>query len=403
MKVLIIAPGDSLHAKRWIERLHSHGVSCIFLDMTSEESCHPLPNINVYRTLHGKNHKVIMNLFSHFPLIGKLIEWLWEMVITIKLLRRVILEESPDLINLHWLFHPAANGVAINSKIPIVSTPWGSDLLVPEYQGRGIKSLFRLFHKFAVKNVIKNSEFFCCDAPHMKESLMEMGASEAQIEIIYFGTDVKLFSPNLQDFNIRRHLGFPDNSLLVLSNRQLAEVYDIPTLFYAFAEAVKLDARLRLVIAGGGSLREFLGNLAIELKVENYVHFTGRLSDADFAIATASADIYVSTSPTDGGIAASVAEAMACEVPVIITRFGDNEKWVKEETAGLLFASGDFQELSKCITILAGNPEFRRELGKRGREVILIENNSEIEFLKIIALYEKATTSNSGFPLKDLE
>jgi glycosyltransferase involved in cell wall biosynthesis len=237
----------------------------------------------------------------------------------------------------------------------------------------------------------------------MKESLMEMGASEAQIEIIYFGTDVKLFSPNLQDLNIRRHLGFPDNSLLVLSNRQLAEVYDIPTLFYAFAEAVKLDARLRLVIAGGGSLREFLGNLAIELKVENYVHFTGRLSDADFAIATASADIYVSTSPTDGGIAASVAEAMACEVPVIITRFGDNEKWVKEETAGLLFASGNFQELSKCITRLAGNPEFRRELGKRGREVILIENNSEIEFLKIIALYEKATTSNSGFPLKDLE
>mgnify|MGYP000604086966 CR=1 FL=1 len=96
--------------------------------------------------------------------------------------------------------------------------------------------------------------------------------------------------------------------------------------------------------------------------------------------------IYVSTSPTDGGIASSVAEAMACEVPVIITRFGDNEKWVKEETAGLLFDSGDVEELIECLIKLASNPELRREVGKRGRKVILVENNSEIEFLKIIDL-----------------
>ena len=334
-----------------------------------------------------------MTVFSHLPIVGKLVEWVWETIITIKLLKRVILEESPDLINLHWLFHPVANGVAIGSKIPIVSTPWGSDLLVPEYQGRGTKSLFRLFHRFAVKNVIRNSEFFCCDAPHMKDSLIDMGASESQIEIIYFGTDVEFFSPKLRDTDFKHRLGFPDSSVLVLSNRQLAEVYDIPTLFYAFSKAFRLDVNLRLVIAGGGPLREFLENLAIDLSIEKYVQFTGRLSDADFAIATASADIYVSTSPTDGGIASSVAEAMACEVPVIITRFGDNEKWVKEETAGLLFDSGDVEELIECLIKLASNPELRREVGKRARKIILIENNSEIEFLKIIDLYEKASNS----------
>ena len=84
---------------------------------------------------------------------------------------------------------------------------------------------------------------------------------------------------------------------------------------------------------------------------------------------------------------------MACEVPVIITRFGDNEKWVKEETAGLLFDSGDVEELIECLVKLASNPELRREIGKRARKIILIENNSEIEFLKIIDLYEKASNS----------
>ena len=41
-------------------------------------------------------------------------------------------------------------------------------------------------------------------------------------------------------------------------------------------------------------------------------------------------DIYVSTSLSDGGLAASTAEAMACELPVIITNFGVNSKWISE-------------------------------------------------------------------------
>jgi glycosyltransferase involved in cell wall biosynthesis len=74
---------------------------------------------------------------------------------------------------------------------------------------------------------------------------------------------------------------------------------------------------------------------------------------------------------------------------VIITRFGDNEQWVKQETAGLLFDARNAKELSQCLLKLAGSSNLRTALGQKGRQVILLENNSEIELMKILALYRK--------------
>jgi glycosyltransferase involved in cell wall biosynthesis len=113
------------------------------------------------------------------------------------------------------------------------------------------------------------------------------------------------------------------------------------------------------------------------------------LDNEDFATATSSCDIYVSTSPTDGGIAASVAEAMSAAVPVIITNFGDNVAWLKNETAGYLFEPGDEVQLARLIIKLSGNPKLRKTMGSIGRGIILVDNNSLLEIKKVISLYKQ--------------
>lgn len=389
MKVLVVAPGDSQHTKRWIERLNSTGISCVFLDMTPPEDCLDLPLIPVYRISTGQIYAFYKRTLRFTGLFGKCISWIIVMLKTRILLRKILEIEQPQLINLHWLFHPMANAIAVRPKLCLISTPWGSDLLAPEYQSK-VKIFHRLFHEFALQHVVKNSSYFCCDAPHMRELLTSFGADEDSIELIYFGTDLNRFNPILRDSDFRKEWGISDEDILVLSNRQLAEVYDIPTLLYAFSLASQLKSRLKLLVVGGGPLRERLQDLAIELDIHGKVAFSGRLSDQKFATATASADIYVSTSTTDGGIAASVAEAMASEVPVIITRFGDNAKWIRDETAGLLFDAGNAIQLSECILKLAESVELRRSMGKIARQVILLENNSEIELTKVLNLYRKA-------------
>jgi glycosyltransferase involved in cell wall biosynthesis len=174
-------------------------------------------------------------------------------------------------------------------------------------------------------------------------------------------------------------------------------MYDIETFIRAAKSVLKLNSEIDFIIVGGGPSTEKLKSYARELGIRQNLTFTGRLDDETFASATNSADIYVSTSPTDGGIAASVAEAMSAGVPVLITNFGDNPKWLRGESAGYLFEPGDDISLAQLILRLAADKELRESMGQVGRAVILSENNAQIETTKVINLYKRIIGDFSNY------
>jgi glycosyltransferase involved in cell wall biosynthesis len=85
-----------------------------------------------------------------------------------------------------------------------------------------------------------------------------------------------------------------------------------------------------------GSQEEMLKGLAQSLGISDSVKFVGWVTPDELPHYLSSADIYVSTSLSDAGLASSTAEAMACGLPVIITDFGDNRSWIKDEENGFL-------------------------------------------------------------------
>lgn len=393
MKVLIVAPADSLHAVRWIERLERSGVECILYDMTSPERQQKLEIANIYRAPRSGLLATLCSALDKLGALGSPFARALRVYLDYKSLKSVIKVQGPDLVNIHWLFHHAALAATYLRNMPKVVTPWGSDLLVPEYQNSG-HLMDKKLHRLLVGRVVRTADASCCDAVHMKTALVDFGARESTVELIYFGTDTRLFSPQNRSSELRSQFGFAEDDCVVLSNRQLAKIYSIDTLIRAIADLENSNPKLKLAIVGGGPEEAELKSLVRELGISHITHFTGRLSDEDFAAATASCDIYVSTSPTDGGIAASVAEAMSCEIPVIISDFGDNAYWLRNQTAGLLFKSGDQRMLANQISQLAANPELRAEMGKIGRSVILSENNSDLETKKIVELYRKVISSH---------
>jgi glycosyltransferase involved in cell wall biosynthesis len=223
----------------------------------------------------------------------------------------------------------------------------------------------------------------------MKNSLVKFGASNSAIDIIYFGTDTHIFSPEHKSSSFWNSLGLENTTTKVISNRVLADMYDIETFIRAAKRVLEVNSEIDFVVVGGGPSSEKLKSYALEQGISQNLTFTGRLDDETFAHATRSADIYVSTSPTDGGIAASVAEAMSSGVPVLITNFGDNPHWIKGESAGYLFEPGDDNKLAELILRLAADKDLRDLMGRVGREVIMLENNAQIETTKVINLYKK--------------
>jgi glycosyltransferase involved in cell wall biosynthesis len=87
-----------------------------------------------------------------------------------------------------------------------------------------------------------------------------------------------------------------------------------------------------------------------------------------------SADLYVSTSPLDAGLAASTSEAMASGLPIIHPNTADNQFW-SDNTSGRLFEVGNVHSLSSAIIELLECSYEWKEMGKRNRTRIVNDNN----------------------------
>ena len=136
-----------------------------------------------------------------------------------------------------------------------------------------------------------------------------------------------------------------------------------------------------------------------DLGVTELVRFVGRLSDADMVRFTASASIYVSTSLSDGGLAASTAEAMACAVPVVITDFGENAHWLDNSKAGCTFEMKNAAQLADKLITLLENETSQMKMGSHGRKIILERNDYYKEMSRVEMVYEQlfhsASTENN--------
>jgi len=114
-----------------------------------------------------------------------------------------------------------------------------------------------------------------------------------------------------------------------------------------------------------------------------------------------SADIYVSTSLSESGLAASTAEAMACELPVINTDTGDINLWIKDGKGGFIVPTKNPEVLAEKIVYLLRNDDERKKLGKNNRKVIEERNNYYKEMEKMEEIYKKIIRNRQG--MKNLE
>ncbi|GAH34462.1 unnamed protein product, partial [marine sediment metagenome] len=123
---------------------------------------------------------------------------------------------------------------------------------------------------------------------------------------------------------------------MIISFRSLEPIYDVESLIKAIPSVLKEIPSAKFIVAGDGEQRKYLENLGVSLGISGSIRFVGFVENDELPQYLASADVYVSTSLSDAGIAVSTAEAMACGLPVVITDFGDNRKWVENGINGFL-------------------------------------------------------------------
>lgn len=172
-----------------------------------------------------------------------------------------------------------------------------------------------------------------------------------------------------QSFKTR--LNFQGNEKIILVVARLDPLKGIEDIIKGFGILLEeKNINAKLVIIGDGPLRKTLEKIACSLRIQKNVRFEGSVNYQSVWNYYKIADLFVSAN-LYSNLTASVVEAMASGVPVIVTDVKETYKLVKHEVTGLLVTQRSPAILAGAIYTLLENTTLREKISFSGKGFVL--------------------------------
>ncbi len=216
--------------------------------------------------------------------------------------------------------------------------------------GSDIRQLSRGLRSSVTAWSLRNATGVICVSKDLEQRSRKLGAK--QTRVIPTPVDVSAF--------FRRNKLDRQQRLVTVANLIPLKGIDI------LIRALCSRPTIRLIVIGDGPEREKLEKLSRELKLEEYVTFTGFISQEKVAEYLQSSTIFVLPSLSEG-VPRSILEAMACGMFVIATRVGGIPDVITDGKNGLLVQPNDVNALSKAIRLALEDPRKLGAVGETNR------------------------------------
>ena len=371
MRICYIANAMSIHTQRWVNHFAQSGHEAHLI------SARFPPAYGGYDGSIRMHHLTLLppNTWKVSPPLSRL---LWPLQI-----RRLLTEIGPDVLDAHFVATTGYLAIASGFR-PCILTAWGSDLL--------LAPKLSIVHRFLVKWALKRADCVVCWSSVLEEEALKLGAVPGRTEVAFIGVDTDKFVPNREESSLRQELNVGDSSPLVISTRNLGPVYGMETLVKAVPLILDKVPETKFIVAGEGPLRENLETLAISLNVMNSIRFVGHVPYEKIPEHLASADVYVSTSLSDG-TSASLLEAMSCGLAPVVTDIAANQPWVKDGEGGFLFPVGDHEMLAARTISLLEDDRLRNDFGRMSRQIVIDRASHEKQMSFVASIYERLSSA----------
>jgi glycosyltransferase involved in cell wall biosynthesis len=337
MKVLYLAPSDSIHTFRWIKEIESRGIQTLLL--------HTDASSRQFHYTHSCRIRLSSRLSFQLNLVLAVVQIRW-----------LISVFHPNIVHVHYL-STLGWAAALAGASPLVITLWGSDILQQDLKQTKIRWLMR--------KAFQQAALVTADSPLLLEKARELGAR--QCELITFGVDHGIFWPESDKGQLRRSFGLPEDAFIILSPRIMSDFYRTELLIEAFSLAAQDDQQVHLLMLAFAAEKDYLQRIWQRYGENRRLRLVQPLSHAHMREMYAVSDLLVSL-PRSDGTPASFFEAMACGLPILS---------VFHESYTGLFKSGqdivyleDIQlaDLALSIQKLRQDPELRQNLSCQGLE-----------------------------------
>ncbi len=370
MKLFIMSDAGNVHTQRWVTSLAARGAEIMLFSLSDGgmNFYEGIPNVKCLSFSYNSltKRRCGGNSFSKLKYLN-----------TVSFIKKAIKSFAPDIIHAHFASSYGLLG-ALAGKHPYVVSVWGSDV----YYFPRISPL----HKLILKYNLSKADFVLSTSNAMAVETRRYTGKNP--EITPFGVDVEKFRP-VSDAKRA------DDELVIGTVKALWPVYGIDILIRAFAKVKSAlhGRRVKLIIAGDGPELKNLETLCEELNVRAEVEFAGRIPNDKVAQFISRMDVFVALSHNESfGVAAI--EAMACEVPVVVSDAEGFCEVVPDGVTGYVVPRGDDAAAAEKIIHLLQSPELAREMGRSGRKHVVENYSWSVSVDKMMNVYGKILSKN---------
>lgn len=211
----------------------------------------------------------------------------------------------------------------------------------------------------AVERVVVGSEFAT------RQAARELGVPREKFAVAPYGVDRRFRRAQKPEPLVRRHALEGRPVALFLGG--LKERKNLFFLLDVWREVTRARPDARLVVAGSGPLLQPLRRYARKLGQEGLVLFAGYVQESEKVAYYNLADLLIFPSSMEG-FGLTVAEAMSCGLPVVVSERGSLPELVADGEGGFLVDPSDRDGFVRKALLLLADPMLRRKLGSANTE-----------------------------------
>ncbi len=295
-----------------------------------------------------------------------------------KELNQLLEEFKPDIIHSHF----GNESIIIldnlkNFNVPVFISFHGYDASQMLSNKTYVNKLNYYFHKPNVHPLLVSN--------FIKENVIKSGVELQKYDILYYGTDVDLFTPPPNQIK-------DSNQFIFLQISSFAEkkghIYTLRA-FKLFLETVSDKRKYKLILAGGWLLFDEIKEETNKLGLSNFVEFPGIVSKSKAKELLSKADVFLHHSITaengdTEGMPNSIMEAMAMELPIISTYHSGIPELVEDGVNGFLVPEKNIEIYAKKMLEITNWPKL-----PISRDKIISTFSKKSHFRNLESIYKK--------------
>jgi glycosyltransferase involved in cell wall biosynthesis len=323
MRILFLSDLSVNHTHRWVEYFHGAGHETHLITF---EGGRPVPG-HTYFIASRLPRAYMLKYLLHLPEV-----------------RRLARAIDPDIVSAQELGSYGPLGILCGVR-PVAASAWGTDVLLgPERSW---------LHRKRVEFVLKRADLITSMADHMTERIVALGGGREKVVVNHFGVDENVFTMTARPPR-------PAAEVVLIHTRHFKPVYNFEQLLAALPEVFAALPRARLVFLSDGVLRPRVEAQVRQMALADRVAFLGSLPLAEVAAKLRDADIFITTSRSDGANI-SLLEALASGCFPVVADIPATRQWFDAGAEGIAVPLDDAAALARGII------EAARDVGRRER------------------------------------